>query len=114
MAEAAFEEGSVVVLKSGQRGVEQLALRDDDDVVTTGDVVTTENLSDQSFSSIPLDGTTELACGRDAETADLAAVRQEEDGREATVDAGPALVHVLKFRAATDALFGAEPQPTRR
>ena len=52
--ETPFEEVAIVGFKDGQAGVEQLALRDDDDVEPGRDLVATENLSYQSFSAISL------------------------------------------------------------
>jgi hypothetical protein len=62
----ALDEGSVFALKDGQAGVEQFTPGDHHDVEPLGDLVTTENLSYQSFSSIPQDGATELSGRRNA------------------------------------------------
>src|SRR5437762_8278590 len=57
---ATFEESLVIGFKNVQAGVEQLALGDDDDVESPGDLVATENLSNQSFSSVSLHGAAQL------------------------------------------------------
>ena len=51
---------AVIGFKGGQAGVEQLALGHDDDVEARRDLVATENLSNQSFSSISLDRAAQL------------------------------------------------------
>ena len=58
--DTAFKAVAIVGFKDSQAGVEHLALRHDDDVKTRCDVVTTENLSYQSFSPVSDDGATEL------------------------------------------------------
>ena len=63
--EAAGEKVSVIGFKGAQAGIEQLALGDDDDVETRGDFVATENLSNQTFTSISLDGAAQFFRGGD-------------------------------------------------
>ena len=43
---------SVISFKNSQAGVEQFALGDDDDVEARGDLVSTEDLSNQTFSAV--------------------------------------------------------------
>ena len=74
-----FDEGSVIGFKDSQAGVEQATLGDDDDVESRRDLVATENLSNQTFSSIPLDRAPELPGGRDPQPAVGAIVGQEEE-----------------------------------
>jgi hypothetical protein len=79
--------------------VEQLALRHDDHVVSWSDLVSTENLSNQSFGSISLDRATQLARRRDAQ-ASLGTMPGEREDREVpAVRPRPALVDELKLGA---------------
>jgi hypothetical protein len=95
-----LQELSVFGFKNGQAGVEQLALRDDDEVVARRDFVQTENLSYQSFRAISLDRATDLPRGGDAEAACRALGREKEQGAEPAVHLGPMFVNLLKLRAA--------------
>jgi len=96
-AKAAFEEGSVIGFKGAQAGVEQVALGNDDDVEPRGDFVATKNLSNQSFSSISLNGSAKLPGGRNAQASYPLVVSQDEDRAVPAVDAGAPFVHLLKF-----------------
>jgi hypothetical protein len=107
---APFEEVPVIGFKGAQAGVEQVALGNDDDVKARRDLIATENLSNQAFCSVPLNGPSKLACGGDAQPTRGAAVRQEEHRAVPTVNPGAALVDLLKLRAAANALVWAEPQ----
>ena len=69
---------AVIGFKGGQAGVEQLPLRHDDDVEAGRDLVATENLSNQSFSSISLDRAAQFLRGGDPQPADWQRVRQDE------------------------------------
>ena len=59
--EAPLESVAEFSFKGAQAGVEQLALRDDDHVEAWRKFVLTENLSNQSFSSISLNRAAQLA-----------------------------------------------------
>ncbi len=96
---------SVVGFKNGQAGVEQLAFGDDDDVEAWRELVTTKNLSYQSFSAISDHGAAQLAGRGNSQPARSALIAHHEHRAVAAMDAGAALVHLLKFRAATEA-FG--------
>ena len=76
--EAPFKAVAIFFFKDAQTGVEQLAFGDDDDVETWRDVVTTKNLSYQSFSPISLHGAAKLFRRRDAQASDGAFVRKHE------------------------------------
>lgn len=84
-AEATLEEVSVIGFKDGQTGAEQLALRDDDNVVAGGDVVSAENLSYQSFSTISLHRAAEFPRRGDAEAAVRPVVRHRKHRRISAV-----------------------------
>jgi hypothetical protein len=106
----AFKAVKIVGLKDGQGGVEHLALGYDDDIKPWRDVVVTENLSYESFSSISSNGSAQLFRGRDAQPSDRAMIGQDEHGRVAAVDPGTALVDFLKLGATADALMLPEPR----
>jgi hypothetical protein len=103
---AAFEAASVFDFKSGQAGIEQLALRHDDHVVACSDLVATENLSNQSFSPIPRNRASDLFRGRNAQTPNGKRVRQDEQYAERPVNAGAPVVNLLKIGAAANVLIG--------
>jgi hypothetical protein len=50
-------------------GVEELAFRYDDEVVATGEAVSTEDLSNQTFGPIPQDSSADFAGGSNAQAA---------------------------------------------
>src|ERR1700736_3561872 len=87
LPETTFEEISVVSFKNRQAGVEQLALRDDHDVKSRRDLVTTENLSYQTFSAIPHDCSAQLPRGGDAETTHRERIRTNKQRAEPAVNA---------------------------
>src|SRR5262249_33130663 len=99
---SAGDEVAVVGFKDVQAGIEEIAFRHDDHVEAGGDFVTTKNLSNQSFSSISLDGAAKLARGGNAQSANAELIGQQEDRCVAAMDFDAAIVHPLKFRAASD------------
>jgi hypothetical protein len=109
LSEGAFKRGSVIAFKGGQAGVEQLALRDYNHVEPVGDLVTTKNLSYQSFSSIALNGAAKFSGGCDAQSVMASLVPQDEHGEEAAVDLRPTLIHRLEFGSATNSLVRTKP-----
>ena len=70
----------------------------------------TENLSNQSFSPISLNGSAELLRRRDAQPSDRAVVGQNEHGRKAPVNPHAPLIDGLKLGAAADAFMRPEPR----
>lgn len=98
------KESSVIGFKGTQGGVEEVALGDDDDVKSIRDLVPTENLSNQTFRSISLDGAAQFLRGGDSQPAD-AAVRQEEHRAIPAVNSKPTVVNLLELRAAAN-VFG--------
>ena len=105
LAEASFNEVFVISFKGAQAGVEKFALRDDDDVEPLGDFVSTENLSNQSFSSISLNRAADLPSRRDPEPSHGPLVGQDEDRAVAAVDSNAPLVDLLELRTPAD-VFG--------
>jgi len=67
LTEASFDEVSVISFKGTQAGVEKFALRDDHDVEPWGDLVSTKDLSNQSFSSVSLHRPADLPARDNAE-----------------------------------------------
>jgi hypothetical protein len=100
----AGEQMSVIGFKGVQGGIEEIALRHDDDVETRRDLITTENLSNQSFSSISSNRVAEFPSGRDPEAADPELVGQQEHRRVAAVRLDATVVDPLEFRTPPDAL----------
>jgi hypothetical protein len=113
-ADASFEDLYVFSFKGSQGGVKQLPLRHDDDVEGWRDLVATENLSNQSFSSIPLDGATQLLRGRDPQPAHGLACRQQEEREQAPVNARALLVYTQKLGTAPNPFFRPEASHARR
>ena len=106
--EPSFEQGSVIGFKGAQAGVEQVTLRDDDHVEPRGDLIATEDLSNQSFCSVSLDGSPEFPGGRDPQTSHPAGVGQDEYGAVAAMDLDAPFVHILELWATANALVRAE------
>ena len=101
---------SIIGFKGVQAGIEKIAFRHDDDVEAWSDFITTKDFSNQSLSSISLNGPAELARGGDPETADAELIGQQEHGGVSTVSLDAAVVHLLKFCAAPDPLGWSELQ----
>jgi hypothetical protein len=112
--EAADKRVAIVGFKDGQGGVEQFTFGHDDDVEPRSDVITTKNLSNQSFSPIPLDRAAKFFGGRDAEAAHGALIGKHEDGRETPMNPRAVFVDRLKLGAAPDALVRPEPGQVTR
>jgi len=68
--DASFDGLYVFGFKGSQGGVKQFPLRHDDHVEAWRDLIATENLSNQSFSSVPLNSPTQLPGGGDPQSAD--------------------------------------------
>jgi hypothetical protein len=64
-----FDEVSIVSFKGAQAGVEELTLGDYDDVKSWRDFISTENLSNQSFSSISLNRAADFLGCRNPESS---------------------------------------------
>ena len=106
--ETPFNDGSVIGFKVAQAGVEQVTLRDDDHVEPGGDLIATEDLSNQSFRSVSLDGPPEFPGRRDPQTSHPAGVGEDEYGAVAAMDPDAPFVHLLELGAAANALVRAE------
>ena len=110
--EAPFESVAEFSFKGAQAGVEQLALRDDDNVEAWRNLVSTENLSNQSFSSISLDRAPQFLGGRDAEPAEVSIAGKDKYREVTPAYAGATIVNLLEISATTNVLV--TPEPSRR
>ena len=99
---SACEYGTVVGFKSCQAGFEQFTSRDNHNVEAGRDLVTTENLSYQSFGEISLDGVAQFFCRRDSQATRCLVVGQDEERAVATANPGAALVDLFEVRAMPD------------
>jgi len=106
--EVTLEVVTVFGFKGSQGGVKQPAIRHDDDVEARRDLVTTENFSNQSFSSIPLDRASQLLRGGDPQPAERKLVGQDEEGTVAAVNPGAMLVDLLELLATTNVFVALE------
>jgi hypothetical protein len=104
------DEASVIGFNGVQTGLDEIALRHDDNVEAWGDFITTKNLSNQSFSSVSPNGAPELARGGDSETAHTERVGQQEHGRVAAMNFDATVVDLLEFCAASNPLGWSELQ----
>jgi hypothetical protein len=110
LAESSFDEISVISFKDAQAGVEKFALRDDYDVEPWRDLVSTKNLSNQSFGSVSLDRAANFPGRRDPESSHAPLVGQEKNRAVAAVDANAPLVDLLELRTPADVLGWTESQ----
>jgi hypothetical protein len=100
---------SKVDFNGSQAGVEQLPLRDDDNVHPWSELVATKNLSNQTFSSISNDGAADFFRRRYAQPADDHVVGEREQGEQPAMHPAASIVDPLVFDATTDPLVPAEP-----
>jgi hypothetical protein len=110
--DTAFKAVAIIGFKDGQGGVEHLAFGYDHDIKPGRDVVTTENLSYQSFRSVPLNGSAELFRRRDAQTPRRTVVGQDEHGCVAPVNPCAPFIHFLKLGTAANVFM--RPEPSQR
>jgi hypothetical protein len=108
----AFNESSVIGFKNCQAGVEETALGNDDDVESPRDLISTKNLSNQSFGAVS-DHRAAKFPGR-GDTESTRPLRgscpgKDENRAVAAADFESALVNLLKIGSATNPLRPAEP-----
>ena len=84
-------------------------MRDDDDVEPWRDLVATENLSYQSFSSISSNGAADFFRRRDAQAPDGPLGRQDEGGAVAAANTDATVIHALELGTAANPFRRAEP-----
>jgi hypothetical protein len=106
----AFEEVSVISFKDTQAGVEEFALGNDYHVEPRRYLVSTKNLSNQSFSSVSLNRAADLPGCRDPEPSYSPLIRQNEDGGVAAMDSNTPFVDLLKLKTPTNVFGWTESQ----
>jgi len=109
-ADASFDGLYVFGFKGSQRGVKQFPLRHDDHVEALRDLITTENLSNQSFSSISLNRAADFLGRRDSESPDTPLIGEQKDRGVPAMYANTVLVHLLELRPAADVFDWTESQ----
>jgi len=102
--------GAIVGFKGGQIRRKELATGHDDDIEAWRDVISTKNLSNQSFRAVSNDRTAQPFRRRNAQPADGETIGLREQRVVAAWCAGPVLVDVLKVRMAANPLSRAELQ----
>jgi hypothetical protein len=108
LAEATLDDGAVISFKDTQTGANQFVFGDHNDVESLGDLVSTENLSNQSFSFVSLNGSAEFSRGRDPQPARKLGVRQEEHCAIPAAHSEAAVVDPLEFSATANSFVGAK------
>lgn len=107
-SKAAFENAAEFCFKGAQAGVEQLPLRHDDHVEAWRKLVTTENLSNQSFSSISFDRAPELAGRGNPQTCNRHRIPKGKERQVPTMNLLAPVVYDLVLRPAPNALNSAQ------
>ena len=110
LAKASFDEVSKVSFKGAQAGVEEFTLGDYDDVKSWRDFVSTENLSNQSFSSISLNRAADFLGRCDSESSNTPLIGEQKDRGVPAMYANTVLVHLLELRPAADVFDWTESQ----
>jgi hypothetical protein len=110
----AFDEGSVIGFKNNQARREQFALGHDDDIEAWRDVISTENLSNQTFSTIPGNRATKALRRGDAQTTNGKSIWLRKQRVVAAWDTAAMLVDVLEVGVSADPLVRAELQTANR
>ena len=93
-----FDVCTVFTLKGSQAGIQQLALRNNDEIEAGHDLMTTEHLTNEAFCSVAINRSPESLARGNSQSPDRELVFQNEHDGEAAVDLRPALVHSLEFR----------------
>src|SRR5476651_418285 len=110
LAEASFDEVSVISFKGAQAGVEEFPLGYDYDIEPRRDLVPTKDLSNQSFSSISLNRAADFPGRRNPEPSHAPLVGQDENRAVAAVESNTPLVNLLKLRPPADVFVWTESQ----
>ena len=113
LPEAPLDDLSKFGFKGCEAGVEQFTLGYDHEVEARGELVPSENLSNQSLGSVPFDRAPEFLRRRDSEPPQRARVRKEEQRGVAAVHLGALFVDLQELGAPTDVLGVYEPRATR-
>jgi hypothetical protein len=110
LAKASFDEVFVISFKGAQAGVEKVTLRDNDDIESCSNLISTKNLSNQSFSPVSPNRVADLPGCRDPESPHSQIIGQDKDRAVAAVDANAPLVDLLKLRTPADVFGWTESQ----
>jgi hypothetical protein len=102
LAESARDKGTVISFKDTQTGVEQLALRDNNHVESVCDLVSTEDLSNQSLSFVSLNRSTQFSGRRNPQSTPGLGIREEEHGAIPAADPETAIIDPLEFSSAAN------------
>jgi hypothetical protein len=113
-AEISFDVVTVFALNGSQTGVEEFALGDHHHVKPRRNLMTTESLSNETFSSISLDGSTNPLRRRNPKPADWCPVGQYEQGRQAAMNPDATFIHPLELRAPADVFVRPEAHQPRQ
>jgi hypothetical protein len=106
LAEPTLDEGAVISFKDTQTGVDQFAFRDDNNVESLCDLVSTEDLSNQSLSFISLNRSTELSGSRNPQSTCWLGIRQEEHRAIPAAHPETAIIDPLEFSSAANSFVG--------
>src|SRR5882672_4229010 len=104
------DSGPIFCFKDGQARCEQLAARNHHDIEARRDVISTENLSDQTLGAVSDDRAAQALRGGDAQPSEIEPVRLREYRVDAARNAGAMVVDVLKIGVSPDPLARAELQ----
>jgi hypothetical protein len=107
-AKASFESVAEFGFKSAEVGLDELALRDHNQIEPRRDFVSTKNLSNQSFSSISDDRTAQLSRRGDTQPAEWRRIGQREQGKERAVRLRALVVDPLVISPPPDSISLAE------
>jgi hypothetical protein len=104
LAETSRKIVTVVLFKSIQTGVEQIALGNDNHIESRRNLVSTKDLSNESFSPIPLNRPTQLARSGDTQPADRQRIGPREEGAVTAMNPTAVLIDLQELGAAANAL----------
>jgi len=104
----ALKSGAEVLIERREGSGEQLRLGNDDEIKTSRRLVSPENLSNQSFSSVALDRAAEPPRSADAEPGLAGFVRQRNEGQETPLGSDASLLDAKIVGPPADALWWPE------
>ena|SRR6266487_6008451 len=109
LAEGTVEKGPVIGFKDGQAGLEHFPFGHDHHVEPISELVSTKDLSNQSFGSIPLDRAAELSRRGDPEPPQGPIVGQDEQRAVTAVNSAALVIYLFEFSSASNSFGGPEP-----
>lgn len=113
-AKGSVESVAELGFKCGQAGVEQLAFRDDDHVEPWRDLIATENLSNETFSSVSIDRAAQFTGRGNSQSSHRKVVGKGEQRQISTMDLRAAVVNGLVFRSPANTFALAETRHFER